>query len=335
MSIVATAPGKIVVAGEYAVLVGAPALAVAVNRRVRCAIDESGANGWTFATHGFAPEAVHTRDSLLDGPLVARTDPAHLCQHVLRQMQSVGASPDALPADLRIDIDSSAGFDAGRKLGIGTSAAVCAALTAALLERRGSRLVVFPIALAAHRAAQGGSGSGIDVASSCTGGLIRYEMHPTPALARVAFPNGISYAVIWTGTSADTREHLVHFDTWRDGSIPRELGALIDAAGQVTDALGTASEFMRELRAYAAVLRALDDTARLGIYGNAHRRLSELGSEAGVVYKPCGAGGGDLGMAFANDTTAIESFARAAHAAGFKRLPVELDEHGITVGVER
>ena len=40
-------------------------------------------------------------------------------------------------------------------------------------------------------------------------------------------------------------------------------------------------------------------------------------------------------MAFANDATAIESFARAARAAGFKRLPVELDEHGITVGVER
>jgi phosphomevalonate kinase len=302
---------------------------------VRCAIDDSGRNGWSFTTHGFAPDAVHTRDALLNGPLVSRTDPAHLCQHVLRQMQSVGASPAALPADLRIDIDSSAGFDAGRKLGIGTSAAVCAALTAALLERCGSRLVVFQIALAAHRSAQGGSGSGIDVASSCTGGLIRYEMRPNPAHERVTFPNGISHAVIWTGTSADTREHLVHFDTWRNGGIPRELGALIDAAGRVTDALGAASEFMRELRAYAAVLRALDDTARLGIYGNAHRRLSDLGSEAGVVYKPCGAGGGDLGMAFAYDTTAIESFTRAARAAGFKRLPVELDEHGITVGVER
>ncbi len=335
MSIVATAPGKIVVAGEYAVLVGAPALAVAVNRRVRCAIDESGGNGWTFATHGFAPDAAHTLDALLNGPLVARTDPAHLCQHVLRQMQSVGASPDALPADLRIDIDSSAGFDGGRKLGIGTSAAVCAALTAALLERRGSRLVVFPIALAAHRSAQGGSGSGIDVASSCTGGLIRYEMRPTPrspaSRFRTAFPtrsSGPAPAPIRASISCTSTRGAT-------AAIPRELGALIDAAGRVTDALGTASEFMRELRAYAAVLRALDDTARLGIYGNAHRRLSELGSEAGVVYKPCGAGGGDLGMAFANDTTAIESFARAARAAGFKRLPVELDEHGITVGVER
>ena len=92
---------------------------------------------------------------------------------------------------------------------------------------------------------------------------------------------------------------------------------------------------MRQLRAYAAALRAFDDSARLGIYSDAHRRLSDLGNDTGVVYKPCGAGGGDLGMAFTNDANAIESFGRAAQAIGFKRLPVELDEHGITVGIER
>ena len=52
------------------------------------------------------------------------------------------------------------------------------------------------------------------------------------------------------------------------------------------------------------------------------------------MYKPCGAGGGDLGMAFAIDARAIDSFERAARAAGFRRLPLELDEHGITVGIE-
>ncbi len=53
------------------------------------------------------------------------------------------------------------------------------------------------------------------------------------------------------------------------------------------------------------------------------------------MYKPCGAGGGDLGMAFAIDPDALDSFERAAVAAGFNRLPLELDEHGITVSVER
>ena len=91
---------------------------------------------------------------------------------------------------------------------------------------------------------------------------------------------------------------------------------------------------MRQLRAYTAALRALDDVAHLGIFSAAHRLLSGLAEDHGVVYKPCGAGGGDLGMAFAIDTRALESFERAARAAGFKRLPLELDEHGITVGIE-
>jgi phosphomevalonate kinase len=335
MKVVASAPGKIVVTGEYAVLVGAPALVAAIDLRATCKIDDTNHAGWLFTTHGFAPDAVVSRDALLHGPLLPRSDPAHLCQHALRQIASVGVAVETLPQTLRIEIDSRAGFDGARKLGIGTSAAVCAALCGALLARCGSTLATFPIAFAAHRAAQGGRGSGIDVAASCAGGLVRYEVGAPPALSRVAFPAGVARAVLWTGSSADTREHLNRFDAWRNGAIPRELAALIDASRRIADALGDAAEFMRQLRAYSAALRALDDAARLGIYNDAHRRLSDLGNDNGVVYKPCGAGGGDLGMAFTNEARAIEPFERAAHAAGYKRLPVELDEHGITVGVER
>jgi phosphomevalonate kinase len=334
MKVVASAPGKIVVSGEYAVLVGAPALVAAIDRRAICTIQDTNSAGWAFATHGFAPDTIIGRDALLQGPLLPRTDPAHLCQHALRQIDSVGVVVGSLPQNLRIDIDSRSGFDGARKLGIGTSAAVCAALCGALLARGGSTLATFPVALAAHRSAQGGSGSGIDVAASCTGGLVRYEMDAAPRLARAAFPAGIAYAVIWTGDSADTREHLNRFDVWRNGAIPLELAALIDASRRIAGAVWDASEFMRQLRAYSAALRALDDAARLGIYSTAHRRLSDLGNDTGVVYKPCGAGGGDLGMAFTHDARAIESFERAAHATGYKRLPVELDEHGITVGIE-
>ena len=143
MRIVASAPGKIVVTGEYAVLVGAPALAVAIDRRVRCSIRDATAPGWAFTTHGFAPDVTHQLSALLDGHLLPRTDPAHLCQHAVRHMRLVGERVDALGENLRVDIDSGAGFDGGRKLGIGTSAAVCSALCAALLKRSASALIIF------------------------------------------------------------------------------------------------------------------------------------------------------------------------------------------------
>jgi phosphomevalonate kinase len=265
-----------------------------------------------------------------------RTDPGYLCQHVLRRLLTAGIAFDTLPERLSIDIDSRAGYDAGHKLGLGTSAAVCATLSGALLERCAGRRDVFPIALDAHRAAQGGRGSGVDVAAACHGGLIRYEATtPDPRVTRVPFPAGVAFAAIWTGTSAETRAHIASFERWRAGTIPNELAQLIGAAGAVVGSVPDPQDFMRQLRAYAIALQALDATARLGIYSPAHRTLTDVARAHGVVYKPCGAGGGDLGMAFAIEPGALAAFERGAIAAGFDRLPLELDEHGITVSVER
>ena len=334
MKIVASAPGKVVVSGEYAVLVGAPALAAAIDRRVICTLSDASTGDWIFQTHGFAPDVRHSVASLVDGPTLPRSDPAHLCQHILRQMQLVGIAPGALPPHLNLDTDSRAGFDGEQKLGIGTSAAVCAALTGALLALSGERRDVFPIAFAAHRASQDGRGSGIDVAASCHGGLIRFEAAQPPRTTRVSLPIGLTFCAVWTGASADTREHVAQFDIWRAGTFPGPLRTLMSAASRVADAVSDAEEFMRQLRAYTMALRSLDDVARLGIFSTSHRLLNELAADHGVVYKPCGAGGGDLGMAFAIDARSIESFERAVRATGFTRLPLELDEHGITVGVE-
>jgi phosphomevalonate kinase len=270
-----------------------------------------------------------------DKPL-PRTDPAYLCQHVLRRLLTTGIALDTLATALTIDIDSRAGFDGGHKLGLGTSAAVCATLSGALLAWCGSRRDVFPIALDAHRAAQGGRGSGVDVAAACHGGLIRYEVAtPDPRVARAPFPAGVAFAAIWTGTSTETRTHIASVERWRAGAIPSELSQLIGAASAVVGSLPDAQDFMRQLRAYAIALQALDATAKLGIYSPAHRTLTDVARAHGVVYKPCGAGGGDLGMAFAIEPGTLAAFERDADAAGFDRLPLELDEHGITVSVER
>ena len=90
------------------------------------------------------------------------------------------------PPHARIDIDSSAFFSAeGDKRGFGSSAAVAVGLSAALLrlggfEGEALEAAVFPLALAAHRRAQGGRGSGYDVAASRFGGLGLFEGGAAP-----------------------------------------------------------------------------------------------------------------------------------------------------------
>jgi len=329
MNVRASAPGKIVVSGEYAVLVGAPALVAAIDRRTTCTLRVEASGDWRVATHGFAPDAVHPLGDLVARDL-PREDPAYLCSHVLRHLRTDGVSVGDLPRHLSVDIDSRAGFAAGIKLGVGTSASVCVAFAAALLRLLGRADDVFPLAYAAHRAAQGGRGSGVDVAAACRGGLVRYTTQPAPLARRVAMP-AVAFAAFATGAAADTGRHIASFDEWRRGGIPPSLARLVDASARVADAVGDARTFVRELRAYAATLRALDETASLGIYNPAHRTLAELAERHAVVYKPCGAGGGDLGAAFALDRAALDAFSRAAHTHGIAQLSLELEEHGITI----
>jgi len=333
MKVVASAPGKLVVSGEYAVLAGAPALALCVNRRVTCTLTDGTRAGWHFVARGFAGETLHSRQRLAHGAPLANDDPGAMCQHIVEQLQGAAVPLDTLPENIDIEIDSRAGFNAGQKLGIGTSAAVCVAVTAALLSWCKTDVPPFPIAQRAHQQSQEGRGSGVDIAAACCGGFIRYERDP-PRTIRVEFPAGVVFAAIWTGVGAATRDYLRRFDAWCAGTRPAPLRALIDAAIDVADAVPDAAQFMRQLRAYAGALQHLDHAAQLGIYSSSHQTLAALGTTSGVVYKPCGAGGGDVGMAFAQDAQAIESFARAARAAGFVPLPLELDLHGVTVGIE-
>ena len=75
----------------------------------------------------------------------------------------------------------------------------------------------------------------------------------------------------------------------------------------------------------------LDQAAGLGIYSEAHAHLSELASAAHLVYKPCGAGGGDLGVVFAHSPDALSAFENQVERAGFTIMKLELAIHGVQV----
>jgi phosphomevalonate kinase len=59
--------------------------------------------------------------------------------------------------------------------------------------------------------------------------------------------------------------------------------------------------------------------------------LVKLADSQGITYKPCGAGGGDIGIALSTDTDALEKFRSAVSDNDFLLLDLEMAEHGITV----
>jgi phosphomevalonate kinase len=337
--IVASAPGKVVVSGEYAVLVGAPALIAAVDRRVECRLAPTSGEAWRFASRGFDATSTHPLGRLLHPTPLDGRDPARLCQCVLHELVAHGADPSRFPNGADVTIDSSALYENGAKLGLGSSAAVVVALTAALsrCSTLGSdpKVEHLDVMLAAHAKAQGGRGSGLDVAASCHGGLVRFRRVAGGVDVKPArLPDGVAYAVLSVGSATATATQLASFDEWRSGGVPDTLRALCDAAHRVADALSDPESFVRELRAFANCLAAMDDVAHLGIFSPPHRALSTMGSAAQVTYKPCGAGGGDIGIAFARRPRSLETFTERARAEGILPLSLELTQHGVEVRTE-
>jgi phosphomevalonate kinase len=340
----ATAPGKVLLAGEYAVLVGAEAVVMAVDRRVVARV---------VADPATDPDArAAARSPFIEAVVAAVAAHGGAASAAARAAQALAVDSRALRA-----VD-------GIKLGLGSSAAVTVAACACALAHDtpgaepAARLLhplVHRLAHAAHGAAQsaqGARGSGADIAASVYGGILGVRVQPDaaadggplvpmPMLVRPLVPDlertGVHLVFVWTGAPASTPALVARVQGWRDAeprAHERAMTALADAALALIAALrpsGQAGEVVAAIEAGAEAAAGLGRAAGVEIETAAHRTIAALARAHRGAAKPTGAGGGDIALAAFADAADAAAFRHETAARGLKPLALRVDPDGVRI----
>ena len=82
---------------------------------------------------------------------------------------------------------------------------------------------------------------------------------------------------------------------------------------------------------YAMALADFDGRYALGIMGGGHDDLIASAAPATIAYKPCGAGGGDIGIVLGTDPKEVDAFVASAGELGCRRVPAGFERSGLAV----
>jgi len=301
MTVSVSAPGKAFLIGEYAVLEGAPSIVTAVDVRA----------------------VAHVPTDEAAPPMSAVVRCAHA--RAIDYLRQLGGD---IEIDLRVPLVDTGRFYLGtRKLGLGSSAAVTAAVVGHHLAAHGLdprdpdvQRDALELAMAAHAEAQGGGGSGADVAAAVLGGTLRFahgkaeSIEPLPGLhlgfVDAGYPAITSELVrrVREGEAAHPEQYAAAMEVL--SAAARDfIEAYVTEPGQVPDPVELQARFERIRDAsdrHNRGLRMLQDMAGASFVTPEITTIIEQAEADGLAAKPSGASGGDLVVVMATDRTALD-----------------------------
>ncbi len=339
-SSVSSAPGKIVLLGEYAVLQGAQAVVAASSVRVRVGVttrDLLGAAEHDDARHLFVMALqIHDEMVVIRAGEAAADSRFELVRHCFDEVLKWAEARQLSLAAVEVKIDSSEFFlPSGEKLGLGGSAAVSVALIGALLRELSPSQNPEPqllrsLATAAHRKAQGGAGSGIDIAAGVYGGFLNFrrEQNPQP----LTWPDELKILPLSTPHSSNTADLVAAvMAKSKQADVHKTLAAMANLAQAGNTALANddAQAWLDVVRKYHNCYGELGAAAKVTLITPEHAQLAAIAESVGAAYKPSGAGGGDIGVAFcAGDEVLAQLRGAIASAAPWAMISVQAGGDG-------
>jgi phosphomevalonate kinase len=293
------APGKLLLSGAYAVLEGAPALVVAVDR--------------VAVADGSQPAPRPTPEVLaaLSAAEAPRVDASLLRrgEHKL----GLGSSAAILVASLGVSF-ARASRDVGDP---------------------SVRRDLFLAARRAHSLAQSG-GSGVDVAASVYGGALVYTLGAEGAghVEPVSLP-AVVLDVFWLGSPAATsgmRERVDALKARAGDRYRTRINEIAFASAQTIAAArsGDAEAFILGIRETSAAMASLGRDADAPIIPPGIDPLLSVAHEDGGAFAPSGAGGGDV-FVHVGRAPASSRFRALAASLGIEAVPMAVSPMGVHI----
>ena len=312
MKVKYSAPGKVFLSGEYLALDGSLATILSTKQRALICIEE-------------IDEPHNILYCLPSSQTFAfKVNNNYKIEWLERDPQELGLFLEwsilltqVRPTMTRFTIDTSDFFLQGKKLGVGSSAAIASALIRAIasyFHLKYTDEMILKTSLRLHNIKQNNLGSGLDViAAHADSGLIECDSNTESKekWTGLEWPSGLLIKGVITREQSSTAEMI---QKYYEGKIHHKefFEKLQVDADQLLKELSSSwrdkdlRSILELMKEYNAFMHRLNEKYALGIYTDEHQDLANLASKLGLFYKPSGAGGGDLGFILTDDETKLK-----------------------------
>ena len=351
----ASAPGKLYIAGEYAVLEpGNPALIVALDQFITVTLKEADKQGSICSSYSNGISIPWTRKNgkfymdERDNPFSYIASSVTIVESYLKEL--------GLPLKyFDLTIESELDNKDGRKYGLGSSGAVTIATIKAILQFYNidyDAELLYKLAAITHLSLHS-NGSFGDLAASSFEGWVAYSCFekdwvinhlenntlslvdllnkdwPKLMIEPLDVPTNLDLYIGWTGTPAST---TLLVDTMNDeqhemNGFYREF--LQKSANCVTNLIdsfkqGDIDAFQEGIRLNRSLLTSLAQKSGVDIETQALQNLCQSAEEAGGAAKSSGAGGGDCGIVLFKQENNASTMLEQWEKHGITNLPLKV-----------
>lgn len=351
------APGKLYIAGEYAVLEqDCPAILVAVNQFIRVSITKTKSSTGLIHSKQYSQDSIHwvrrgakmvidNRDNPFEYILAAISFTERFCveQNIRMRVYDLYINSDLDSAD-------------GKKYGLGSSAAVTVATVKAILRFYNvpfSNELVYKLSAISHYSVQG-NGSAGDIAASVYGGWIAYqtfdknwlkqelahkslsavvnEAWPGLKIQLLTPPEGMNLMIGWSQKPAST-SRLVDETNANKAALNGEYREFIRQSRNCVLKMIIGFEkndvglIQKQIRQNRKLLQHFAHINQIAIEIPRLSKLINIAESFGGAAKTSGAGNGDCGIVIADEKTNITALEEEWLQNGI--MPLDFHVHSV------